>query len=253
MSVCADKAQCVYIQVCICKVIACVWESDRLSRPSSAQFIIVIELMLPLAFHDWLESILGSIMSPFLSFISSFILHSLSLSHSRDSLMVCFTFVLLPVFLYLMSTTGHVCSCALRVCFPINIKVAHRKGSDARMTTPLPFWTVTFSFVLSCLIPCFLNCLFFPLSFTTPFLSPYSHRTQGMAQNPSEQEMTIQTVWTLVQSESEYQQDLLALSNNSSQSFFKAVEFWMHNYFSYQNQVDFLHRSARGCDMFSLR
>lgn len=98
--------------------------------------------------------------------------------------MACFAFVLFPVFLYL-GLVSSICLCVARLLL-IDIKEAHRKGSDACMTAPHPFHAVTFSFVLSCLIPYFLNCLFFPLFFTTPFLSPHSHRTQGMTENPRE-------------------------------------------------------------------
>lgn len=180
--------------------------------------------MLPLAFDDWLESFLGYIMrsklSDSLSFISSFILHRLSVSlswFSHGLFHFCPTFCLSVSDVY---DWACVCSCALRVCFLIDIRKAHRKGSDACTTTPLPFCTVTFSFVLSCLIPCFLNCLFFP-----PFLH-HSFPLHSFSQDPRNDSKSQGTGNDYTDSLNfdpiriEYQQDSLALFNYSSQAFF---------------------------------
>lgn len=160
---------------------------------------------------------------------------------------VCLTLVIFSWSVSLLPCTPSFCIWGLWawVCLRvaclllIDIKEAHRKGSDACMTAPHPFHAVTFSFVLSCLIPYFLNCLFFPLFFTTPFLSPHSHRTQGMTENPRE----LQTVWTLFWSElTQCHKETLAMFNYSSQSFFKTiVKFQMLNFFltSYQIRVLF--------------
>lgn len=151
-----------WINRCIPKVDACkVSLSETKLVPAIFRSVCqIIELMLPFTFDVRLQSslvssVFGNVRSKLchsLPFISSFRLDRLSVS-----LMLCFTFVPLPIFLYLRCTSMCLFVCVVHVFFLIDIKEAHREGSDACMTTPHPFRAVTFSFVLSCLIPCFLN------------------------------------------------------------------------------------------------